>query len=198
MPSTRSALLLPLALPRRSRFDRRHAMIGRIRPANVMIGHFGERTISVGSWADAVAYEDYQHADGVLEKGAIAIRASTGAISSITNNYTRLEALTWDTFIKRMSQDPYNYPASEIRSLVNMAWPILPTSVRDRLSKRSAPAQQASAPPPTLPPKTAPVHPSPAVPKSVAQPSKVGTYLMYGAAGLAALFIGARALKRRG
>lgn len=149
------------------------------------IGSIRRATVTVGDYAK------YQAAQGLDQVSVVAADA-IGAINSITNSGKNLSALTYDSFVKKMG-DAYGYPSKEIQSIINLAWPLLPASWRDRLSKRSAPAQQLPAQAPANPPVSAPYQPNPFIRTTApyaGAPTSWSKTIFYGALGVAALAVG--------
>lgn len=153
-------------------------------------------------WTDLYSYSDFETARGQGDNtGAamIALTASIRAANEASNG--DLTRLTWDSFFRKISGAPYNYPAQEVRNIVQLAWPFLPANVRAALSRRETP----SALPPSLPPQGAPQLPSEQAKKIVAKaqggwwantpmPMKIGLGI---AAGLGVFKVATYFLDRR-
>ena len=103
-----------------------------------------------------MSYSSFQAAEGNLAKGVIAAADVVAASASVTGNWANPGALTWDGFVRRMSQAPFGYPLAVIHGLAQLAWPFLPARIREGLSRREQPA----APSPSLPSQTAPQTPT--------------------------------------
>lgn len=106
-------------------------------------------------------FREFEAATDELSKGAVAVADAASVASDVTANWSAPGQLTFDSFVRGMSKEPYAYPAQQVRAILQLAWPYLPANVRERLSKRENPV----APTPSLPPATAPVKPSPHFPQ---------------------------------
>lgn len=135
-------------------------------------------------------YAEYQAETDELNKAERLVLDASTVINSITGNFRNPGALTFDSFVRGITASPYNYPAQQVRDMLNMAWPFIPQKYRDRLSKREVP----SAPPPTLPPANAPIRsgPNKGFPQSEYGMSKTTKALLWTGGGITVAYIGYR------